>query len=591
MNATIPGVDIAEALAQLHFLRPQWLWALFAVPPLAWAWRWRHALRNPWRGVVDAHLLARLLEAESGSRLRLLAPLLGALALAVALLALAGPSWQRGEQPLWQARTPLVIALDLSGAMQASDLPPSRLAQARAKLQTLLGARAGGEVALLVYADDAYVVAPLTDDAANVALFLDALSPDIMPGDAMAGDGGGDAGARADRAIAQARQLLASAGFARGDILLLGDHADADAIDAARAAAANGYRVSAIGLGTAQGAAWRDPDGRIRKARLDAQSLGALAAAGGGRYTPLARDRGDLDALGVLDPRQSSAVAAGGSKAAIWRDQGYWLLLPLLLLAAFAFRRGAMLGLLAACMLLPFQPARASGAQDWWRRPDQQAHARMQAGVQAYQQGDYARAQALWAPLAGADAAYDRGNALARQGRLREAVAAYDEALRLQPRMDDAIANRKAVLAALKRQAPQGGNQQPDKGQQDKDRQQPPTDAGQDARQPGRQGGQSQGRQGDGSPQAPPKRATTPADAGKQQAADDAQRKRMQQALGRGKPGDAGKASQPAPGETTRQREQRLADEAWLRRVPDDPGGLLRERFLLEYQRRQEQGQ
>ena len=65
----------------------------------------------------------------------------------------------------------------------------------------------------------------------------------------------------------------------------------------------------------------------------------------------------------------------------------------------------------------------------------------------------------------------------------------------------------------------------------------------------------------------------------------------MQQALGRKTPGDAGKASRPPPGETTQQREQRLADEAWLRRVPDDPGGLLRARFLLEYQRRQEQGQ
>ena len=117
-------------LEALHFLRPQWLWGLLALPLLGWAWRRRHAARNPWRGVIDPHLLPHLLEDAPHARARSLLPLLGALlAAALALLALAGPSWQRSEQPLWQVRTPLMIALDLSGSMLASDLPPSRLAQ------------------------------------------------------------------------------------------------------------------------------------------------------------------------------------------------------------------------------------------------------------------------------------------------------------------------------------------------------------------------------------------------------------------------------------------------------------------------------
>ena len=116
-----------------------------------------------------------------------------ALALALAVLALAGPSWRRMEVPLWQTRTPLVVAANLSGAMQANDLQPSRLLQMRAKIATLLRERAGGQVGLVAYADDAYTVAPLTDDASNVALFIDALSPDVMPVD----------GDRADRAQRQ----------------------------------------------------------------------------------------------------------------------------------------------------------------------------------------------------------------------------------------------------------------------------------------------------------------------------------------------------------------------------------------------------
>ena len=200
------------------------------------------------------------------------------------ICALAGPSWHRSAQPSWQSRAPLVIALDLSSATLANDLPPSRLAQARAKIARLLQARAGGQIGLVVFADDAHTVAPLTDDAANLAVFLDALAPDIMPVD----------GSRADRAIAWSARLLRQAGFDRGDILLLTDHADADALRAAAAAAGDGYRVSAIGLGTAAGAAYRDADGHFDTAQLDASSLRALATAGHGDYAVLSAGDGDL---------------------------------------------------------------------------------------------------------------------------------------------------------------------------------------------------------------------------------------------------------------------------------------------------------
>ena len=327
----------AASLSALHFLRPQWLLALLALPLLAWWWRRRRRRQSVWRDAVDPHLLSHLLEGRSGMRANA-APWLGLLGITLAVCALAGPSWQRVEQPLWQSRAPLVVALDLSSATLASDLPPSRLAQARAKLATLLRERAGGQVGLIAFADDAYTVAPLTDDAGNIALFLDSLAPDIMPVD----------GSRADRAIERSARLLRQAGFDRGDILLLTDHAGAAARNAAASAARDGYRVSALGLGTDGGAAYRDADGRIAQARLDAGSLRAVANAGGGAYAALAAGTGDLAALGVLDPRQAGTIASHGEKTSLWRDQGYWLLLPLLLLALFAFRRG---GALAAVLL------------------------------------------------------------------------------------------------------------------------------------------------------------------------------------------------------------------------------------------------
>src|SRR5690606_15644426 len=123
----------------------------------------------------------------------------------------------------------------------------------------------------------------LTEDRANIALFLDALAPDVMPVD----------GRRADRAIRWSQGLLRNAGFGHGDILLLTGEADADAIAAAASARGAGYRVSALGLGTEHGGVFETPTG-LGNARLDADSLRRLAASGGGAYRQLVAGDADL---------------------------------------------------------------------------------------------------------------------------------------------------------------------------------------------------------------------------------------------------------------------------------------------------------
>jgi Ca-activated chloride channel family protein len=585
--ATLPAV---------HFIRPQWLWALLALPLLGWWWRSRQQRASAWRGIVDPHLLPHLLEAGSDRRTH--AALAGGmLACALSVLALAGPAWRKVEQPLWQTSAPLVIALDLSSAALANDLPPSRLLQARAKLATLLRERKGGQVALVAYAGDAFTVAPLTDDAGNVALFLDVLAPDVMPVD----------GQRADRAIAVSMRLLEQAGADRGDILLLSDHADAAAHAYAASAVRAGYRVSALGVGRAAGAPYRARDGRIGQARLDEGSLRTLAGNGNGRYVTLTADVADLRALGVLDPQQADNGTGSnrGRAGASWQDEGYWLLPPLMLLALFVFRRGgAGVALLVLCIVLPVraQNARVEGTP--WRRADQVAHARMEQGVEAYRKGDFARAASAYDGLDGADAHYNRGNALAKQGRYEDAISAYDRALRLEPGMADALANKRAVEAAMKRKPPPGqqdGGDKQDQQQKSQGGQQGQPSDDSKKQQPGQpsDGKQSQGTPPRGeTPQAEPRARPSaeppakPGDAKSQQTADAAQRARMQQALAQAKQGQQrqDKAQVSARTETPAERERRLANEAWLQRVPDDPGGLLRAKFRLEYERRQREG-
>ncbi|TDK33871.1 tetratricopeptide repeat protein [Luteimonas terrae] len=567
----------------LQFARPAWLWALAILPALAWIWWRRRREADAWREAVDPHLLAHLLEARPDRRglLGLGAWLLAAL---LAVLALAGPGWRETEVPLQaQGMAPLVIAIDLSTASMASDLPPSRLLQARAKLARLLAARSAGQVALVAWADDAFTVAPLTDDARNVALYLDALSPEVMPVD----------GRRTDRAIVQATQLLRQGQAQRGDILLLTGDADAAAIAEAAVAARMGYRVSVLGLGSAAGAAYRGGDGGLAHARLDATALQALAAAGGGRYETLSIDDGDLQALGVLTPEATGTTARASSGDGVRRvlDEGYWLLLPLLAVVLLAFRRGSGFACIAVLALWPaLAPLGAHAAPPAatpWQRADQVAHGRMQDGTAAYRSERYEDALKVWTGLPGADAAYNRGNALARMGRYDDAIAAYDDALARQPGMADAQANRAAVLAARDRKPPPGQGQDSRAHQQQRK-----NDDSQG--QPGDQGEPAKGEQGtsDGrgtSPQPPPDSRKDPADAGSpsdaqaQREANAAQRERMQRALD-GDPSNPPEDAVAAGGEAGDEREQ--ANAAWLRRVPDDPGGLLRAKFRLEYERR-----
>lgn len=598
----------------LHFLRPEWLWALLALPLIIAVALYRQRRSDVWRQAVDAHLLPHLLAAGTRRRARLPWALL--LGWILASLAMAGPSWRQQAQPMFQASAPLLVVLDLSSRITATDLPPSRLLQVRAKVGELLRARQGGQVGLVVYADDAYTVAPLTDDGSNVALYLDALSPEVMPRD----------GQRADRGIDWATRLMRQIGALRGQILLVTDQADGEAGLAAAQARSLGLQVSVLGLGTPAGAAYRDGSGQIRQAALDEASLRAVATAGGGRYARIAADDSDLRALGVLDVREGTTAERPG-EGRQWRDEGFWLLPPLMLLALLAFRRRALLAAVLAVGLLPWmgevqaQAPSAAAPQPvqgtLWKRSDQLQHQRLADGVQAYRNGDFASARKQFEGIDNDAGWYNLANALARQGNYDEAIAAYDRALALHPGMADAVANRAVVDAARKRKSsggqgqdqqkpPQNGQQkqpQNGQGQQNPQGQQPQQgqkDSGQGQPQFGQQGqpkpgddktqsNPQPGERGRDGQQAPPQVE----DAKAQAQADEQQRQRMQQAMQQAREGQADKDGKPVPGSdgaTPRQREEQQAVEAWMRRVPDDPGALLRAKFQLENERRKREG-
>jgi len=473
-----------------HFMRPLWLLLLLPLAAVLWRLYRTDGDSDAWRGVVDAHLLPRLLVGETGAVQRLPLILLG-VGWVLLVLAVAGPTWQRLPQPLFQAQQYRVIALDLSPTMNSGDLKPTRLAHARYEVLDLLRAAGEGQTALIAYGAEPYIVSPLTADTATIAAQVPLLDTGLLP----------VMGARrTDLALTQAAELLRQAGVADGEVILVTDAVEpvAAAADAARAAHAAGYRVSVLGIGTAKGAPIalpgggfvKDKEGAIVLPRLDAEALEALADAGGGRYVAARLDDRDIEALlpagaARLGDRAQKQDASSDQ----WREEGPWLLLLLLPLAALAFRRGWLSPLVVLVLVLPAPDAYAVTWDGLWLRPDQQAQRQLEAGQAAeaatlfersdwraaahYQAGDYAQALASLEGQEVPAAAYNRGNTLARLGRLEDAVSAYDQALATNPSDEDAHYNRNLVQGLLDRQRRQQ-QQAAQEGPRTQDAQRPP---------------------------------------------------------------------------------------------------------------------
>jgi Ca-activated chloride channel family protein len=648
-------------LHSLHFLQPAWFLLLIPLGALlGWLYRRADPGERALRRICDPRLLRYLL-VGGGGRSTLPVWLL-ALGWLVAVLALANPAWERLPQPVFETEAARVIVLDLSRSMNTADLKPSRLARARYKVSDILRQTREGDTGLVVFAGDAFVVSPLTRDADTIESQLAALDPDIMPVQ----------GSRVDLGIRKAGELLAQAGRPHGEILLIADGYDRRrAIKAAEELRGDGYRVSVLAVGTKAGAPLpgpqggfvRDAGGDIVVPKLDTGAMRELAAAGGGRFATLTSDNADLRRLlAPMEPRLDSQARKSGLEAERWRERGPWLLLLLLPLAALAFRRGWLLGvlLLAGTLSAP-HPAMALGWDDLWSRRDQQAARALDGGdlgqastladdpalrgTAEYRKGDFEKALESFRNADGPDAEYNRGNALARLGRYQDAIAAYDRALAAQPGMEDAAYNKARVEVLLRQQQAssqhkegtddhgkqgesgadrqgkgqqQGEDQAGQAGQQTADRSgkedtggsaaESPSAQGQDkgpqdadgrqTQEPsdGRQG--VQGAEGAGDSVMPPRddqAAANPPQGDHDDADSGGQGQEAQRSVtdaGRGGEdagGQATAAPAPAMAEPLSSEEQQAAEQ-WLRRIPDDPGGLLRRKFLYQYRQRAGQG-
>ncbi|MCP2067194.1 UNVERIFIED_ORG: Ca-activated chloride channel family protein [Pseudomonas reinekei] len=569
-----------------YWFRPGWLLLLPVLGWLLWQLWHRKKRAGRWQMILPPAFHAALLSGGSGRDSKLPWIALG-LAWLLTVLALLGPGWQRVEQTSQKPADPLVVVLELTPEMLATDVMPNRLEQARRKLFDLLQIRSDAQTAIVVYAGSAHTLVPLSDDLSTSRNLLDALKPSLMP----------EAGHRADLAVTKALALLEQAALGDGRILLIGSSlTEQERLSIRHALNGKSTQFLMLGIGTAEGSPitqedgsfLKDEQGAILVPRLDEPGLKGFANDLDGRFRQARLDDSDLHALGLFDGPRHLRNDGQTLRLDTWADQGYWLLLPLLLLAACAGRRGWLL-CLPLLLALP-QPSYAFDLVDLWLRPDQQGvHLLKQKrpaeaarrfedhqwqGVALYEAADYARAAERFAEGNDAHAHYNRGNALAKSGELEAALDAYEQALERQPDLRPALTNKALVEELLKQKnSPPAPEPDPSAGDEPQAMQQqtPP--------------GVSSQSSDSGEPQA----QEPPADSNTKQPPVSPPRPGANEVPG-SELGDEQHTTPPLrPATDSIEGEQRQALEQWLRQIPDDPGELLRRKFWYEQQQHQDQ--
>lgn len=589
-------------MADFHFLRPLWLLLLLAAIALPLVLRRFRQSDSGWSRVIPPQLLRPLISRSGAAGSQKRSPVLPAVAAIVVLaIALAGPSWRQAPTPLQQQNDSLVIVLDLSLSMLATDVEPNRLTVAKRKIRDILKAREGSLTALVVYAADAHVVTPLTDDSNTIEGMLDVLEPVIMPA----------AGNRTDLGIQRGLDLLEQGAPGKGRLLLIADNVDERYRDRISDTLVDSrFGLSTLTVGTTEGGpiplarqGFIRDNGDIVITRADPEAMTSLANRNGGDSHNLTITNEDIRALD-LRPIDSGDWEDSKRDLTVnrWQDDGYWLLWLAAPLALIGWRRGAMIVILFALLPLTPRPAMAFDWEALWSRQDQRApelikkdpeHAAQilddpqWRGSALYRSGEYETSAKAFANADTPNADYNRGNALARAGKLEEALKAYESALTKDPEHEDARFNRDLVKQLLEQQQNQSDGQGNESSDQNGDQQQ-------QGNQQNSQGGSDNQNQ-DGNPSDQPgqnqpdnrqsnQQQNNQQDGEGEQQENQGQREQQNQADTDSSEGNTQSSQAPAELETSPLTQ---GQEQWLRRVPDNPGGLLRRKFLQQYQERE----
>ncbi|MDP2561738.1 VWA domain-containing protein [Psychrobium sp. 1_MG-2023] len=528
-------------IEQFHFLRPWWLLAILPALVIVWLVYRQHQNQGQWHSYLPPHLSSLLIDGAQTSQSKrwLFALVIGWL---FAIIALAGPTWQKIERPMYVANKAQVIITDMSLSMYATDLVPNRLTRAKYKVTDLIKQLGEGETGLVAYAGDAFIISPMTEDNVNLLNLLPALNPEIMP----------VFGSQPSLAIEKALALLDQTKHQQSQLYLITDGlTPEDARLIKQQLKHTQHQLNILAVGTQAGAPVTLPSGQLLKddngnivvPKVNFSLLKRLANDLSGNFSVLGSSNQDLATLtshlstSIFDSNKSDNQMGDS-----WHEVGPYLLLILIPLAAMIFRRGVLAIALLTVFVSTPQPSYAdeksaitqaapsptpeaeqhvSAQNQWWhnlwKTADQQAYQSFKEqklsqaaqqfentdwrGVSYYNQGEYEQALSAFEQRNDAKALYNQGNALSKLEQYEQAINRYQQSLKQQPDFEQAQKNLEIAKALLKqKQQQQEKEQQQNKDQKNQDQQDQENNDSND--QQGRDSDSEQSKKGQENPNA-----------------------------------------------------------------------------------------
>ncbi len=471
-------------MAELHFLRPDWFYVFIPLIVLIMVLYHktkskRTKQQSSWKNEVDAHLLDHVLISFSAA----LSPsqakkswyqawMFAAFFWIMSVIALAGPSWDKTAPiQIIPDIAPLLVVLDLSPSMLVTDVYPNRLKHAQYKLRILIDKMITRPIALVVFSAQAHSVIPLTQDSRLVTHLLEYMTPEIMPA----------TGTNRSAGLQLAANILSQNKSNKGQILLVTDGIDETTVNTIKQLASQDLEVLNYIVATKQGGYIPETENGNKLtdngkdfSALEEPGLTQLAQKDSGYYELVSNDNKDILNLlsqatafhrSYLESSYLNQDEKEQQTVQVWRDRGGWLIFLLLPLALLLFRPGRMAVLLPGyiCGVFFFNPvpAEANGWQKFWynsnalgsmaldnnepKLAEQLFSEPFWLGVTQYRQQKFMLALKNFSRVISAEGFYNKGNTLVHLKRYKEAMDAYNTALRMNGSLKEARHNLQLV--------------------------------------------------------------------------------------------------------------------------------------------------
>jgi tetratricopeptide (TPR) repeat protein len=463
---------------------PYWLWLLCLLPILILAWYfYRRAFQRQLQALAEPRLMAWLLPAYRPKNWwwKQLLPIL---AFGMGVIALANPQYPTDEPAPARKGVDVLMALDCSKSMLATDVQPSRLEKAKAFMLSYLEARPNDRVGLLLFAGNAYLQMPLSNDLAAMRMYVQSAQPDAIP----------LPGTNLSAVFEKGLQVYAGIDDRYKTLILItdGENHEPEALVGAKKLAAAGVVIHTIGVGNASGIALMDPaandfkkdrSGKTVVTALHESLLQQIANAGQGSYLRLINP--DKDAASIA--ADLTQFEQGGKKGPTRKRFATLFFIPLaicLLLLIWEpwIRLHKNLSWLLLLFIAGQANAQSSGdlirkgnvfyQQQQWLDAEKCYHQALEKSprhpIALFNQGNaWYRAQSFDRAVQSFDkiiaakpnretvqkAWYNKGLAHVKQNQLPEAILAFKEGLKLNPADKQARENLQKALEANKKQS------------------------------------------------------------------------------------------------------------------------------------------